>query len=619
MANNSAGTLVQHIRRLAGATEPGQASDAQLLDRFAREGDGDAFAALVQRHGPMVLRVCRRLLRDHHAAQDAFQATFLVLARRARAVGRAERLAGWLYGVAYRVASQARAREAARLRREAGAPARPVPDAAAEAAARELSAAVDDELNRLPERYRAPLFLCYLEGRTRDEAARQLGVSLRTLQRRLEAGRVQLRARLTRRGLTLGAALVAASVAGSTGAALSACQVSAARAAAAGAATPAAAGLADAALRTTARMSKLAAAVLLGGILAVAAGVAACVAVPLKPPAKSPAADDTPKPAPPPDKAAAPADAPRFDVPEKNVRLAYSPDGRYLVTGGPHGDLRVWDAAAGRQVAAPTEKPARVGEIAFSADGKLFATASNDDLTVRVWDAATGRVVRKWDDNDAFKSVAFSPDGKTLASGNLDEEVLLWEIATGKLLRKWRAHRACISVVRFTPDGKELVSGDLDEPLYVWDLESGKKQLSLGCLGEQRMFDLSRDGRLVAWLNGEGHWPRAKLTVRVTDLATGKNVQVLHKVEEGGADFRGALAFAPDGKTLAGGLRDTIYLWDAATGKELRRWVGDRRMVTSLAFAGDGKTLASSGLDSTIRLWDPATGKELSATSRPDK
>jgi RNA polymerase sigma factor (sigma-70 family) len=622
MADHSADILVRHMRRLAGAPAL-PSSDDQLLDRFARQGDGEAFAALVGRHGPMVLRVCRRVLRNQHAADDAFQATFLVLARKASAVSHGDRLAGWLHGVAYRVASRARQEEAVRRRHEAGAAVRLSPDAEAVVAARELSAVLDDELQHLPEHFRSPLVLCYLEGLTRDEAAQRMGLSLRTLHRRLERARRLLRARLGRRGVSLSAGLLAAILAGAARATLPAHLASAARAVVVGTVSPAAAALAGATLRAMGSLApKLTALALLCGLLVLGAGAVALVggqtaappgevappvaraevsAVPAPP--RDPAADPLPGGAP------APGSTPRFAATEKNVRLAWSPDGRFLVSAGKRGTLRIWDAATGRSVAVPAEQPGGVEEIAFSADGKLFATGSNDDEDIRLWETATGHVVRRWSGgNNTFKTVAFSPDGKTLASGNLDEEVLLWDIASGKLIRKWRAHKACISVVRFTPDGKKLISGDEDEPLVVWDLESGKALHRLGHFGDDRMFALSRDGRLIAWINRDGG---GRYSARVAELTTGKTLHVLHEAAGTRAPFHGSLAFAPDGKTLAGGVKDSIHLWDVATGKELRRWVADPRQVTSLTFAANGRTLASSGAETTIRLWDPRTGKEL--------
>jgi C-terminal peptidase prc len=205
-------TVLQHLRRLAGGAAADEASDRQLLERFAAGHDEDAFAALVRRHGPLVWGACRRRLRHVQDAEDCFQATFLVLARKAGSVRWHDSVAGWLHAVASRVAAETRARNARRRAHERTglAPAEDPP--APEPAGRELCTLLDEELRGLPDRYRAPLLLCYLEGRTTDQAARQLGWSLRTLERRLAEGRERLRSRLTRRGLTLSGVLLTAAL-----------------------------------------------------------------------------------------------------------------------------------------------------------------------------------------------------------------------------------------------------------------------------------------------------------------------------------------------------------------------------------------------------------------------
>src|SRR5262249_32744489 len=158
--------------------------------------DEEAFQALVHRHGPMVLGVCRRVLHNSHDAEDAFQAAFLVLARRADTVRKHESLGSWLHGVAYHVAAKARDRATTRQKHERRAGSPPTPDPLAEVTGRELLTVLDEELQKLSGVYRAPLVLCFLEGKTRDEAAGLLGWSLSTLQRRLERARKCLAARL---------------------------------------------------------------------------------------------------------------------------------------------------------------------------------------------------------------------------------------------------------------------------------------------------------------------------------------------------------------------------------------------------------------------------------------
>jgi RNA polymerase sigma factor (sigma-70 family) len=171
-------------------------TDSQLLERFVRRREEAAFAALVRRHGPMVLSVCRRVLCHSHDAEDAFQATFLVLAEKAHRLRRPELLANWLYGVAYRTALHARQRAARRSAREkeAATMLAPLPDR--EIDTRELRRVLDEELHRLPEKYRAPLVLCYLEGKTNEEAARLLGWPSGSMSHRLARGRELLRERL---------------------------------------------------------------------------------------------------------------------------------------------------------------------------------------------------------------------------------------------------------------------------------------------------------------------------------------------------------------------------------------------------------------------------------------
>jgi RNA polymerase sigma factor (sigma-70 family) len=213
MTTTQAGIVLRHVRGLVTAEQASRAPDRQLLERFAARREEAAFAALVRRHGPLVLGVCRRVLHQEQDAEDAFQATFLALARNPGAVGERGSVGGWLHRVAYRTAVKARARSAARRGHERRADRRPPADPLAEVTGRDVIAAVDDELQRLPEQQRAPLVLCYMEGLTGDDAARRLGWSVRTLKRRLAQGRECLRRRLTRRGLALPAALLAAGMA----------------------------------------------------------------------------------------------------------------------------------------------------------------------------------------------------------------------------------------------------------------------------------------------------------------------------------------------------------------------------------------------------------------------
>jgi RNA polymerase sigma factor (sigma-70 family) len=200
------------IRKIAAAGEIRQLTDEQLLKRYATERDEAAFASLVHRHGAVVWRVCRSVLHESHAAEDAFQATFLILVRKAGTIGRPQLLGNWLYGVASRVALRARktmAQREAHERRAARMFAMTAVDTAAE---QDLQPLLHEELQRLPTKYRSPMVLCYLEGRTNEEAARRLQWPVGTLKVRLMRGRQLLRTRLARRGLALPAAALTSTI-----------------------------------------------------------------------------------------------------------------------------------------------------------------------------------------------------------------------------------------------------------------------------------------------------------------------------------------------------------------------------------------------------------------------
>jgi RNA polymerase sigma factor (sigma-70 family) len=209
MAEQALHRVMRRVRNLAAVQTYRQLADCELLDRFVEARDEAAFTALIERHGPMVLGVCRRALPSFHDAEDACQATLLVLARKAASVRKKTSLASWLHGVACRVAANLKRDYSRRNDREHRLDAPAPKDPAAEVTWREVQTILDEEMQRLPECYRAPMILCYLECITRDEAAKQLGVSPTTLHGRLERARHLLRSRLARRGLTLGAVLSA--------------------------------------------------------------------------------------------------------------------------------------------------------------------------------------------------------------------------------------------------------------------------------------------------------------------------------------------------------------------------------------------------------------------------
>jgi RNA polymerase sigma factor (sigma-70 family) len=203
MASRSYSAAWEQVRRLFERGSVGGLSEWQLLDRYTTRRDEAAFEALVARHGPMVLGVCRRVLHDPHAVEDAFQATFLVLVRKAASLGPRDAIGPWLYGVACRVALHARSAAARRhaLEVQAGGAAAETPARGEEPGGDELRSILDEELARLPAKYRAPVVLCYLEGLTHDEAARQLRWPIGSVKGRLARAKDLLRGRLARRGV----------------------------------------------------------------------------------------------------------------------------------------------------------------------------------------------------------------------------------------------------------------------------------------------------------------------------------------------------------------------------------------------------------------------------------
>jgi RNA polymerase sigma factor (sigma-70 family) len=504
--------VVTNLRRWAGAGGADRLPDPELLRRYVASRDEAAFACLVKRHGPMVLGVCRKLLRHEHDAEDAFQATFVVLARKARAIRRAEAVGSWLYGVAFRVANKLREAQARRRAREA-----PLGDDVAargseELTWREVERAVYAELDRLAGKYRAPLLLCYLQGKTRDEAARQLGCDLSVFRGRLERGRELLRARLLRRGLSLSAALLALGIADKAPAAvlLSAPLLSSTiKAALSAAGTTGAAGVLSTQVATLSQgviqamfLSKLQ--FVVAGLVSLAVVGSGVGLVSYRTWAQE--AGATPLPA-----AQVPAMTQRVageDVDPRKLKQEVERLRREL------DQLRAELLAALRENA---QLRARAG--------------AGNAPDVKVWDymrlqkgGGAGKKAPAESKDEIFKPpqevMAGSLDGRTLALGK-GNEIWLIDNQTGKVLAKAIGHNGGVSTLHFSPDGKVLVSGGNDRSVWLWDVAT-MKQLRRFPGPQPVRLSFSVDGRTVTVTEDD-------MTERVFDLRTGQELSVSGK------------------------------------------------------------------------------------------
>jgi RNA polymerase sigma factor (sigma-70 family) len=644
MAPRSA-VLLRHLRRLASGPCTDPPADAELLERFVRCRDETAFAALVERHGPMVLRLCRRVLADPHAAEDALQAVFLVLARRAGAIRPGEALAGWLHGVAYRVARKAQAASRRRQREQPSAdlaPPDPRPDPLAELTVRELLTALDEEVQRLPRAYRLPVILCCLEGHTQDEAARLLGWTPGSVRGRLERGRARLRERLARRGLSLSAALAAVGLGpGAASVGLSAALAGKVRAAVAFAAGGGARvsaipdrvlALAEAAMKgmamTKAKLTLrlvLLAVVLVGGAGLAAfqartatlaqkeeAGKEVQSAGQQKPDGeKLPRTDLHGNPLPEGAQARLGTIHFRHDHPYLHLLPAFSPDGKVLATGG-NNEIRLWDPATGNLLREIGDGYG-YSEPFFAPDGRWLAgrLAGRDSRTIRLWDPQTGR--RLLDIPADGVALACSPDGKQMVTAADDGSVSLWDTATGKRTTQLRGgHEKPVTHAAFTADGKGLITFCLDRRVCHWDLTSGRleKTVELKVPRQVHRVCLSPDGQSLAVS------PRGQGPVFLLDTTTGEErFKLQGELSRGGF----GLAFSPDGKTLATSGVDPqkwseeteVAFWDAATGKPLGHFSMPAWGAFHLCFTPDGRTLVTAGQQPLVHLWDVATGKSV--------
>jgi len=283
--------------------------------------------------------------------------------------------------------------------------------------------------------------------------------------------------------------------------------------------------------------------------------------------------------------------------------VAFAPDGQRVLTGSGDSTARLWDAQTGKELLALKGHPSDVTSVKFSPDGKQLLTGSGDQ-TARLWDAQTGQeLLALKGHTDSVTSVAFSPDGKQFLTGSGDQTARLWDAQTGKELLALKGHNDWLNSVAFAPDGKRVLTGGNDRSARLWDAQTGKELLALkGHTSEVTSVAFAPDSKRVLTGSRDN-------TARLWDAQTGKELLAL----KGHKEPLEAVAFAPDGKrVLTGSWDKTARLWDAQTGQELLALKGHNTSdVGSVAFAPDGKQLLTGSGDQTARLWDAQTGKEL--------
>jgi RNA polymerase sigma factor (sigma-70 family) len=630
--------LLNHFRRDAHAGS--LPTDADLIHRFRTDRDNrprspsgsqsdgrgagdaeDAFAAMVRRHGPMVFGVCRRMLANHQDAEDAFQATFLVLACKPHAVRPAARLAAWLHGVACRVALHARRAAARRRNAEARAATErprisetldPLPD--------DVRSVIDVSLAELPEKYRAALVLCDLEGLSRKEAAGRLGWSEGTLSGRLARARKLLAERLTRRGVTLGSGGIAAVLSVLPAPAVSAEQIASAinvASLAAGGMTDIAAGPIAALTREVTRSmstTHLKLKLALAGVLLLTAGLCA---------RSFESRGETPAPL-----AALPTSIsapPVLPVPIATAPIPKGPGwhekatlkhehavnavafGPTLVfTGDAGGNVISWDVRTGKE----KEKIIDPGKVK-GVGGINWLGLSKDASWVHVIHKDRGAIRARKLGEDSLPGIeteksrylGFSPDGTLFFQSVGENREVVWFFDNQFADKK--AGRAVVALElrldkevmlgAMVPDKTRALTVTADGKVWCWQYPEGRLfwTSETGRMSPTTIL-ASPDGATVAVAGADG-------TVRFFSGENGKELARL----EAHAGAVNALAFSADGKQLCtAGSDKTVQLWDMENRERVATLNGHTESVLGVAFSPDGTMIATASADKTAKVWE---------------
>jgi WD40 repeat protein len=283
--------------------------------------------------------------------------------------------------------------------------------------------------------------------------------------------------------------------------------------------------------------------------------------------------------------------------------VAFSPDGRYALSGSLDATMKLWNVATGEEIRTFTGHTWSVSSVAFSPDGRYALSGSEDkDNTLKLWEVATGAEIRTFTGHtESVYSVAFSPDGRYALSGSSDETLKLWNVATGDEIRTFTGHTESVYSA-FSPDGRYVLSGSLDDTLKLWDVATGDEiRTFTGHTNWVRSVAFSPDGRYV--LSGSND-----KTLKLWDVGTGTEIRTF----TGHTNDVESVAFSPDGLYALSGSGDyTLKLLEVATGAEIRTFTGHTSSVYSVAFSPDGRYALSGDGHNILKLWDIESGTSL--------
>lgn len=546
MSSIALSSVVHSLGQIQRRQETAGITDGDWLERFIHRKDSDAFATLLRLHGPMVLGVCRRILRNESDAEDAFQATFLVLIRKAASIVPRNMVGNWLYGVACTTALKARAMKTKRTTKERQALPPPKNE---DQSNEELQAILDQELQSLPKIYRTAIVLCELEGKSIKQAAQQLGCPAGTVGARLARGRSLLARRLKRRQVTLTSTGLAAFLAHASADAglpplLMNSTVHAAASLVAGTGTLQ--GLYSTNVLTLSNgvlkamlLSKL-------KLLAVSVGAISLGA----------------------------------------TILAGAAEPGRAMGGAGSAALIATSVVTQAQPPKPVKAAHFIWAVAFTPDGKSLVVSEGTNL-VRLWDMTTQLPGKSFvGASKIIRSVAISPDGKLLAAGGDEGVVFVWDMATQKLLYQYDA-KSNILTLAFSPDGKTIASASYSPSLsrfYVnlYQSDSGKHEHAMGSAGGATSFGsgialaFKPDGSELAVLQ---HGEFTGIT-----LLNSSTLKTIRQIKYESGFIPQSVAYTPDGfKIATGGIapalpnpndprtsgmpRGHVKIWDPQTGK----------------------------------------------------